>query len=239
VQRLEHAESRQALERDAALHRPPEQMGQPVRHRTRSRADVIAKYRAWIVTQPERMKALDELRGRDLVCFCAPASCHGDLLLRLANGWREDMIAWWRARAPRVMLPSCRRTRKVNGFAVPVHGRLLTSAPVTVREPPASLGAIPLVVSGSSQELADANLDVQRSGCRLRIQPRGASRQGRRTGGAAAPWRNLRAGRRPAGKRLRHSDQGPPATRPSAAGDPPTSANSSTTHGDSRISASS
>jgi len=42
-------------------------MGQPVRHRTRSRADVIAKYRAWIVTQPERMKALDELRGRDLV----------------------------------------------------------------------------------------------------------------------------------------------------------------------------
>jgi hypothetical protein len=89
VQRLERAESRQALERDAALHRPPEQMGHPVRHRTRSRADVIAKYRAWFVTQPERMKALDELRGRDLVCFCAPAACHGDLLLRLANGSRE------------------------------------------------------------------------------------------------------------------------------------------------------
>jgi hypothetical protein len=78
-------------------------MGQPVRHRTRSRADVIAKYRAWIVTQPERMKALDELRGRDLVCFCAPAACHGDLLLRLANGSREDMIAWWRARERRAL----------------------------------------------------------------------------------------------------------------------------------------
>jgi hypothetical protein len=196
VQRLERAESRQALERDAALHRPPEQMGQPVRHRTRSRAHVIAKYRAWIVTQPERMKALDELRARDLVCFCAPAAFHGDLLLRLANGSREDMIAWWRARAPRVMLPSCRRTRKVNRFAVPLHGRLLTFAPVTVRELPASLGAIPLVVSGNSQELADANLDIQRSGFRLRIQPRGASRQGRRsgctvaqsTGGASARW---------------------------------------------------
>jgi hypothetical protein len=58
-------------------------MGQPVRHLTRSRADVIAKYRAWFVTQPERMKALGELGGRDLVCFCAPAACHGDLLLRL------------------------------------------------------------------------------------------------------------------------------------------------------------
>jgi hypothetical protein len=98
VQRLERAESRQALDRDAALHRPPEQMGQPVRHRTRSRADVIAKYRAWIVTQPERMKALDELRGRDLVCFCAPAACHGDLLLRLANGTRAELVTWWRAR---------------------------------------------------------------------------------------------------------------------------------------------
>jgi hypothetical protein len=26
-----------------------------------------------------------ELRGRDLVCWCAPEPCHGDLLLRLAN----------------------------------------------------------------------------------------------------------------------------------------------------------
>ena len=84
----------------------PSKWGNPfVIGRDGSRADVIAKYRAWIVTQPAPMKALDELRGRDLVCFCAPLACHGDLLLRLANGSREDMIAWWRARAPRVMLP--------------------------------------------------------------------------------------------------------------------------------------
>ena len=43
-----------------------------------SRADVIAKYRAWIV-------ALEELRGRDLVCWCAPLACHGDVLADLAN----------------------------------------------------------------------------------------------------------------------------------------------------------
>ena len=40
---------------------------------------------------------LDELRGGDLVCFCAPRACHGDLLLRLANATREARIAWWRA----------------------------------------------------------------------------------------------------------------------------------------------
>ncbi len=49
------------------------------------RTRVISKYEVWLRQQPDLMAQLDELRGRDLVCFCAPASCHGDLLLRLAN----------------------------------------------------------------------------------------------------------------------------------------------------------
>jgi len=28
---------------------------------------------------------LSELRGKDLVCWCAPLSCHADILLELAN----------------------------------------------------------------------------------------------------------------------------------------------------------
>ncbi|MFX4887735.1 DUF4326 domain-containing protein, partial [Acinetobacter baumannii] len=40
-----------------------------------TRADVIAKYRAWVATRPELMRALEELRGRDLVCWCAPLAC--------------------------------------------------------------------------------------------------------------------------------------------------------------------
>ncbi|MBX9841815.1 MAG: DUF4326 domain-containing protein [Xanthobacteraceae bacterium] len=64
----------------------PSKWGNPfVIGRDGSRAEVIAKYRAWIVAQPELMNALDELRGRDLVCFCAPCACHGDVLLALAN----------------------------------------------------------------------------------------------------------------------------------------------------------
>jgi hypothetical protein len=41
--------------------------------------------------------AIDELRGHDLVCFCAPRACHSDLLRRLANATREERIAWWRS----------------------------------------------------------------------------------------------------------------------------------------------
>jgi hypothetical protein len=50
-----------------------------------AREEVIAKYRAWIATQPELMAALPELRGKDLVCWCAPEPCHGDVLLELAS----------------------------------------------------------------------------------------------------------------------------------------------------------
>jgi hypothetical protein len=61
------------------------------------RAAVIAKHQRWLADQHHLLRALDELHGRDLVCFCAPLPCHGDLLRRLANATREERIAWWRA----------------------------------------------------------------------------------------------------------------------------------------------
>ena len=59
------------------------------------RAAVIAKHARWLAEQPRLVRALDELRERDLVCFCAPLACHGDLLLTLANASRDERIAWW------------------------------------------------------------------------------------------------------------------------------------------------
>jgi hypothetical protein len=64
----------------------PSKWGNPfVIPRHGSRAEVIAKYREWIVRQPKLMADLPELRGKDLVCHCAPEPCHGDVLLELAN----------------------------------------------------------------------------------------------------------------------------------------------------------
>ena len=59
-----------------------------------NRAAVIAKHEAWLRNQHDLLRVIGELRGKDLVCFCALAACHGDLLLRLANGSREEMVAW-------------------------------------------------------------------------------------------------------------------------------------------------
>jgi hypothetical protein len=72
------------------LHWQADQVGQPVRDRPRRRpSDVIEKHRRWVVQQPHLMASLHELRSRDLVCFCAPLACHGDVFSELANKRQE------------------------------------------------------------------------------------------------------------------------------------------------------
>lgn len=52
-----------------------------------NRAEVIAKYRRWLMERPDRIeRAKRELRGKVLGCFCAPLACHGDVLAEVANG---------------------------------------------------------------------------------------------------------------------------------------------------------
>ncbi|WP_027555245.1 DUF4326 domain-containing protein [Bradyrhizobium sp. Cp5.3] len=75
--------------------------GNPFRiRRDGNGATVIANYERWLADQHHLLRGLDQLRGRDLVCFCAPRACHGDRLLRLANTAREARLAWWRAVKP-------------------------------------------------------------------------------------------------------------------------------------------
>lgn len=50
-----------------------------------SRDDVIAKYETWLLGNGQLVDQLAALAGKDLVCWCAPARCHGDVLVRLAN----------------------------------------------------------------------------------------------------------------------------------------------------------
>lgn len=50
-----------------------------------SRADVVAKYETWLTAQPQLVARLPTLQGRNLICWCAPLACHGDVLLKLAN----------------------------------------------------------------------------------------------------------------------------------------------------------
>jgi hypothetical protein len=54
-----------------------------------NRAEVVAKFREHVLRSPQLMARLHELKGKHLVCWCAPQACHGDVLLELANTERE------------------------------------------------------------------------------------------------------------------------------------------------------
>lgn len=49
------------------------------------RETVVSKFAEYILSNDCLMKQLHELKGKDLVCYCAPELCHGDILLILAN----------------------------------------------------------------------------------------------------------------------------------------------------------
>lgn len=52
-----------------------------------SRAAVIKKYEIWLTARPDLIaRARKELKGKDLVCWCAPEACHAHVLERVANG---------------------------------------------------------------------------------------------------------------------------------------------------------
>lgn len=78
---------RDAMRRGAVYVGRPGPFGnQFVLGRDGDRAQVIEKYRQWLVTQPALVARVQrELAGKDLVCFCAPKACHGDVLLEVAN----------------------------------------------------------------------------------------------------------------------------------------------------------
>jgi hypothetical protein len=51
-----------------------------------SRNEVCQHFEAKCEREPEFREAIKkELKGKDLVCYCAPARCHGETLLRIAN----------------------------------------------------------------------------------------------------------------------------------------------------------
>ena len=59
-----------------------------------SRDEAVARYRAWLSSQPELLAdARSALAGRDLVCWCPPgAACHADVLLEVSNPGGSAMV---------------------------------------------------------------------------------------------------------------------------------------------------
>lgn len=71
---------------DAVYVGRPTKWGNPyVIDRHGERHEVIELYRLYIKGTCKELEARLELRGKDLVCWCAPRACHADILLEIAN----------------------------------------------------------------------------------------------------------------------------------------------------------
>lgn len=80
------------IPRDAIYIGRPGKWGNPFYLRNESEREIVLeRYKKWLDENPQiKAAAIKELRGKDLVCWCAPKLCHGDVLLQLAN---EDYIS--------------------------------------------------------------------------------------------------------------------------------------------------
>jgi hypothetical protein len=79
------------LPENAVIVSRPTKWGNPFRigvHGTRE--ECVQQFGKWITgddrTARSLRHALDELRGKDLACWCPPGPCHGDILIEMANG---------------------------------------------------------------------------------------------------------------------------------------------------------
>lgn len=66
-----------------------------------NREEVIAKYKQYILANAKLLADLHEIKDKDLVCFCAPQPCHGDVLIFLANNTQRETV---KTQAPQAAL---------------------------------------------------------------------------------------------------------------------------------------
>lgn len=74
----------------------PSKWGNPFAMKSEAdRTTVVGKFIIYILdsnSKALRDEARSELRGKNLVCFCAPAACHGDVLEVVANSNTDDEL---------------------------------------------------------------------------------------------------------------------------------------------------
>ena len=60
--------------------------GTKAKFKVATREEAITRYELWLLAQPSLVALVKrELRGKVLGCWCAPESCHAEVLARIAN----------------------------------------------------------------------------------------------------------------------------------------------------------
>lgn len=64
----------------------PSRWGNPYKIGKLSRQEAVDRFEMLLEDSPDRQADVyAELRGKDLVCWCAPLPCHAEVLMKVAN----------------------------------------------------------------------------------------------------------------------------------------------------------
>ena len=55
----------------------------------KDREEAIESYKKYILSRPDLLKQLEQLRGKILGCHCKPLACHGDVLVEILEEKEE------------------------------------------------------------------------------------------------------------------------------------------------------
>ena len=60
--------------------------GTLAQHHVKNREEAVRRFEEYLLANPSLLQeAKEQLRGKSLVCWCAPKSCHADVLMKYAN----------------------------------------------------------------------------------------------------------------------------------------------------------
>lgn len=62
-------------------------------YQVKTRADAIEGFKTWFWTKTPLIEAVRDLKGKILVCYCSPLSCHGEYLVLLSNMTNAEFAA--------------------------------------------------------------------------------------------------------------------------------------------------
>jgi len=79
----------------------PSKWGNPYSHRegtlakykVSTRKEAIERYEKYLLSSPELMSSLHELKGKVLTCWCKPKACHGDILKKYVDKLEKGLPA--------------------------------------------------------------------------------------------------------------------------------------------------
>lgn len=65
--------------------------GTLAKYRVKSRKEAIEKFERYLLSSPDLLEKLHDLKGKRLGCWCHPMACHGDVIKKYVDKLEKNL----------------------------------------------------------------------------------------------------------------------------------------------------